>query len=504
MASRFFMGTRKSDRFVLSLAPALGLIVTAWSATGIGWERKPPPRTDAIESFVVRRDDLKTTLIAGGVLHPTKQTLVTCQVEDITDSEGLTILSVIQNGALVKKGDELCRLDSSQLEEMAREEEIAVNQARAECIEARLVLETSRIALRAYEEGEISQSTKEFNGRMALGRSDTQRGADRVAWTEGMVAKGYLSQSQLSTERQNLAQARHELLKTEGEFQLFRRFQVPKEMKTLRSQIEMAAITHRVVADRLKVWDDRLAYVRKQIENCTVRAPQDGVVIYARGSVSSWLRERGPTPPLEPGAWVIQDQVLFVLPDLTEMEVEVSVHESMGSRVQVGMKADVRIASKADRVLAGRVVAITLLPIPDWRQGDDRVQNFLARVRLDKTPPGVLPFMSAVVEFDTGRVVDALVIPVEAMSLVDGQHSCYVVVSNHLERRAITTRRATTDLLEVTGGLTEGERVLVRSLNLDGNPVYDEVREPEIGLTSDRNAPISRSGPQARSMAQAW
>jgi len=96
---------------------------------------------------------------------------------------------------------------------------------------------------------------------------------------------------------------------------------------------------------------------------------------------------------------------------------------------------------------------------------DPKVKHLFVRVRPDKTPPGVMMFMSAAVDFATGRVRDVLVIPVEAVSVVDHRQSCYVLGSNGLERRAITTRRATPDLLEVTGGLNEGDHVVLRSLD---------------------------------------
>jgi len=78
------------------------------------------------------------------------------------------------------------------------------------------------------------------------------------------------------------------------------------------------------------------------------------------------------------------------------------------------------------------------------------------RFRSDDTPSGVLPLMSALVEIDTGRLPGALVIPVEAMSVVNGCQCCYVRVPDGVARRTIATRMATTDLLEVTGGLTRG------------------------------------------------
>jgi HlyD family secretion protein len=474
---------------------AIAVIAAAGSASGLARRESPPP-IDGIEWVVVRRVDLDTKLLAGGDLQATKQTTVACEVEDIADSDGTMILTMIDNGALVKKGDELCRLDSSQFEELARQQEIEVNQARATRLQAQLVLETARIALRQYQEGLVTQLTKEFEGRIALGRSDAQRQADHLAWTENMVAKGYLSKGQLLSERQALARTQHELRKAEGEFRVFRRFQVPKEIQTLRGQIETAEINDRLEADRLKAEEDRLAHLRKQIANCTVRAPQAGVVVNADQDRWWW-------PPLRPGDRVYQHEEMFMLPDLTQMDVVVSVHESMGPRVRVGMKAGIRIASMADRVIPGRVASINQYPVSNWKEWDESLKHFIVRVHLDQTPARILPFMSAVVEFDTGRVPDALVIPVEAMSVVDGQQSCYVVSSDGLERRPITSRRATTDLLEVTAGLNEGERVVSRSLDVHEIPVDDRARNPVSDSAMQQTAPPRVSKSPARATAQA-
>jgi HlyD family secretion protein len=461
--------------------------------------RRPASRPlEALEWVEVRRVDLDTTLLAGGDLQPAKQAAVTCQVEDLADLDGTMILSMIENGATVKKGDELCRLDSAPLEEMARQQEIAVNQARTWWLQIHLGLETARIALREYQDGLVVQRSKEFEGRIALLRSDFQRQADRLAWTEVMVGKGYASQAQLLTERQALARARHDLRKAEGEFDLFRRFEVPKEVRSLEGEIEKAATNDRVEADRLKAEQDRLAHIRKQIANCTLRAPQDGIVVYTNGY--GWW-----ATPLKPGDRAYQDEELFLIPDLSRMEAEVSVHETMAPRVRVGMKADVRIAAMGERVFPGRVVSIDLLPTTDWKGWDERLKRFLVRVRLDQTPPRALRFMSAIVRFDTGRVPDALVIPVEAMAVVDGRQSCYVAGSHGLERRAITTRRATTELLEVTGGLDEGERVVARSQDVRGIPIDPEPTDPATARDAapTRTASPSRMGSPAQPAARA-
>jgi multidrug efflux pump subunit AcrA (membrane-fusion protein) len=158
------------------------------------------------------------------------------------------------------------------------------------------------------------------------------------------------------------------------------------------------------------------------------------------------------------------------------MEVEVSVHETMGPRVRVGMPACVRITAIADRVFSGRIASIIPFPIANWKEWDENLRHYLARVRLDETPPGLLPQMSAVVEIDTGRVPGALVIPVEAMSVVDGYQSCYVRIPDGVARRTIATRSATPDLLEVTGGLSAGEQVVSRFASVDRRLIKPLIR----------------------------
>jgi HlyD family secretion protein len=454
----FRTGSRPMLWFRLILGAAL--ITATWSAAARLRGQQASVAADALESVAVRFGDLETTILTGGELIPLKQTEVACDVEDVTDSYGTMILSVIENGAHAKKGDELCRFDSSELAEVARQQEISVERSRALFDQARLDLETAGFQLREYQEGLVTETTKEFEGRIAFARSDVEKLSDRVAWTSAMVAKGYLAEGRRLSERQSLAQARHDLRKVEGEFELFRRFRSPKEIRSLRAQIEAAENTLGMMADRLKAEEADLTYLRKQIANCTVRSPQDGIVIYANGS--KWR-----SMPIEPGTRAFQGQVLFVLSDLRQMEVLASVHETMALRIRVGMRATARVASMSDVEIPGRVTSIDMLPHNPWRIADDDVKHFLVRIRLDSTPSCALPFMSASVVIDTGRIENALVIPVEAVSAGNGQQFCYVVASRELHRRPITTRRSTTELVEITGGLSEGERVVARCSDVD-------------------------------------
>ena len=142
MARRHGGVSRRS--FWLGSALGLALIAGAWSATGHAWWGESVQPIDGVEWVEARRVNLDMRLVAGGDLRAVKQATIACHVEDLDDTDGTIVLSIVPNGALVKKGDELCRLDSSRYDELARLQEIEVGQARALRDQARLILENGR------------------------------------------------------------------------------------------------------------------------------------------------------------------------------------------------------------------------------------------------------------------------------------------------------------------------------------------------------------------------
>src|SRR5262249_17254599 len=161
---------------------------------------------------------------------------------------------------------------------------------------------------------------------------------------------------------------------------VFRLFTAPKEMRQLESQVEGAEATFGFQSMRLKALEERLADLRKQAERFTIRAPHDGMVVYV--PIWQW---RG--MPLQAGSDGFQYEVLFYRPDLSQMEVEVAIHESMGGRVRVGTTAEVRIISRPGERFSGKVVSMELLPRINYKGWEEKL-HFYARVRLDQTPPG--------------------------------------------------------------------------------------------------------------------
>ncbi|WP_435015376.1 efflux RND transporter periplasmic adaptor subunit [Tundrisphaera sp. TA3] len=431
------------------------LVAMALAAIAFGRVLRARPPADAGDWAMVRRVDLATTLLAGGDLQPAGLTTLTCEVEDMARGGPMTILTLAENGAPVKKGDVICRIDGSAVVEAIRLQRISIDQARAEFQQAELNLDVALVGLREYEDGLIRKKTQDFRGKAALKRSDLERQADRLVWAEEMLLKGYLSRDEVANERQRRAKLEHDLRKVEIESEVFQRYSVPKETLGLKGKIDTARTELQVAREKLQSREGRLADLRRSEEKCTILAPRDGIVLRANA------RSRWTLDPLEPGSKVRQGQDLLTMPDDGKTEIDVSIHETVGSRVRIGTPVKIRVWARPDRIYPGRVAGKSMFPIENWKEWDETLRHYVVRVTFDEPPVGVLPLMSADVIFDTGRVPDALVIPIEAMSMVDGRQTCRVAVQGGSEVRPITIGQATTDLLQVTEGLEEGEYVLL-------------------------------------------
>jgi len=97
-------------------------IAIAWVSAG---RHTPRPVAERYALANVRRMDLYPALTASGRVESSKRTLIECELEDITigvmgqrvSAGGASVLlSVIPEGSLVRKGDVLAVLDSSDYE----------------------------------------------------------------------------------------------------------------------------------------------------------------------------------------------------------------------------------------------------------------------------------------------------------------------------------------------------------------------------------------------------
>ncbi len=274
-----------------------------------------------------------------------------------------------------------------------------------------------------------------------------------------MKDKGYSSVASIVSERYSVSQMQFTVNKQLWAMDLYQRYTQPKTEKTLLRQVTAAKTTLGNEDLRLKRQMDRLASLTKQVEYCTIRAPQDGVLYYYKDPNS----RRNPVV-IEEGMSVRQRQELFFLPDLSEMEVQMALNESVVNRVRIGMKTKVRFEAIPDLELDGEVVTISQFPASPGRDGED-FRYFLSRVKLDKSAPGLTPGMTTRIDILLAGRRNVVAVPLEAIRSSHGKKICYIAHEDSLERRPVELGKDTTSLVEITDGLQEGELVVLEMPN---------------------------------------
>jgi len=372
------------------------------------------------------------------------------------------ILSILPEGTPVKAGDVLARLDASTYEEMYRQQTISVEQAKASHLQAQLNHEIALLAVREYREGTVQETLKGMEGAIALADSDLSRATQRLDWTKRMNDKGYASFAQVMSDKDTVSRTNYGLKRQVAALNLFKRFTEPKTIKTLQGQVKAAETVLGNETLRLQRQLERLATLKKQVDRCTIRAPQEGVLFYYKGEGDRR------TVQIDEGIEVRQKQPLFYLPDLRTMEVVAALNESVVDRVRPGLPAKVSFEALPKLSLRGSVVSISQIPVRQNERGED-IRFFICTVKLDESAPQLKPGMTTLVEIALARQDHVLAIPHQTIRSDHGKKFCYLAHDDELERREVKIGHDTCDMVEVLGGLAEGDLV---ALDPPKSPTY--------------------------------
>ncbi len=213
------------------------------------------------------------------------------------------------------------------------------------------------------------------------------------------------------------------------------------------SELEAAEITFRLEQTTLQ-------RIEKQLAACTVNAPEDGILVYSK---QRWWDDAS---RIQPGAMVFYRQPLFSLPDLTQMQMKVKVHEAMVKKVSAGQKAEIRIDAHAGRILRGTVESVaTLASAEGWV--DRFVKEYECIVKINDLPEdaGLKPGFTGEVKILVNELPNVLTVPVQAVGQLDGKHYCYVNGAGAVERREVVVGDNNDKFVEIKDGLAEGDKV---------------------------------------------
>jgi HlyD family secretion protein len=426
---------------------------------------------DLVITTVARKGSLEITVVDKGGLESSENKDAYCLVEGQT-----TIIMILPEGTPVKKGQIVCQLDSASLKDQLVNQKITTKSAEANHENAKLTREVAEIAVVEYEEGIYKQDLSTVDGEIKLAESDLSRSEDRLDWARRMYSKGYVSAATQTSEELTLKKARFALEQAQSKRKVLVDYTRGKTVKELKSEVEKARSDELAKKATYSLEDSKEKKLEKQIANCDIPAPADGLVVYANDP----SRAFGSTQAqIEEGATVRERQKIFSLPDITRMQVNTKVHESQTNKLARGMKARIRVDAFASETLDGTVTDVA--PLPDSTNFfSSDIKVYTTKVKIDKPLPGLKPGMTAQVEILVDRKPDVLLVPVLAILQYHGKDHVTRRIDDRFVDTEVELGASNEKYVEILKGINVGDVVAMSPMSL----MTDEEKRKAFGSAS--------------------
>jgi HlyD family secretion protein len=272
-----------------------------------------------------------------------------------------------------------------------------------------------------------------------------------------------LSEAQLESQRRSLAETEVRIKEAELSRARMRRLltegvSTKADMDTADANADSLKARLELARQEVTVSERQVALRRQDIDDAVIRAPFSGIAVSKDAQPGEMIS------PMSAGGGFTRTGICTLV-DMKSLEIEVDVNESYINRVKPGQKAVATLDAYPDWQIPARVI----MPVPT---ADRQKATVKVRLGFEALDPRILPDMGVKVAFldepqaggASGGGVPAktaVVIPRAAVRK-DGEHDIvYVIVGNHVERRAVGLGPATGDEQAVLSGVHGGEQVVI-------------------------------------------
>jgi HlyD family secretion protein len=370
------------------------------------------------------------------------------------------ILEIVPEGTQVKAGDIVAKLDGSAYVDEEQAQVIRYLQAKAYVEQANAILEVNQITLKEYRDGIYPQDMQLVRNYIATCQLEKDRLARVLDWSASMRKKGFRTSTQVKGDELSLEQAEIALVEANGMLERLTKQTGPKIIKSLEANVRAIQSDKLTQDASFSLEEQRLRRIKKNIENCIVRAPGTGIVVY----VNQTDRWGTVTAPIDEGVTLRQDQPIFSLPDPLHMRVKARINESKVTMIHPGQPAQIVIDAYPDRPLSGTVGEVTAISTP-LNASDVRV--YYANVSIDKGFDNLRPGLSAEVAFRIDAHRSVTRVPIESVRWVG--EKAYVARYDSARAQAgeqpwlwrqVELGLSDAHFAEVLSGLEVGDRVV--------------------------------------------
>lgn len=470
---------QKSKKKIILIGLSAVLVMGAGGFAYQQW-MAPQETTSVVRMETVKRGDVTESIASSGTVQASKRISLAPNADEAT-----TITAIhVKVGEEVKAGQVLATLDDAAASIQVRAAEANLLSAKAKLNEAQKALTTAELktlqanvtqAKAAWNAAQKGFSTQKSLTNLEKAKANLQQ-AEKTYQTQkslfdaGIISKNEFDQAKSSREQAQLEYdaAALENTQAQGESKSVVE-QAQAAYETAVAELNEAkagpeASTIQTAQAAVEQAEADLQEKRDILNNLIVKAPIDGVVVEINGNLGE--------VPSQP--FIVMDNS-----NSGNLEVLAQISESDIGKVKEGLPATLTSNSYSDKQFSGKVTLV--YPEATTESG---VTTYKVLLAVDNKEKMLKIGMSMNVNVVIGTHKDVLYVPVAALKIQNGKDGVYLnstPTSNEnstSDTKGDTTRvnmpyrfqpvtigYYSTDIVEITSGLNEGDRIVLTMNN---------------------------------------
>jgi RND family efflux transporter MFP subunit len=374
-------------------------------------------------------------------------------------SGSITILDVVPEGTVVKKGDVVVELDASNLKLDENAQQILVSTRQSLLAEAENTLRAAKIARTEYEQGLFVSQEKLLLSELFLAERALATAQGSLDSSKVLLEKGIVTSLQVAAAQAGYDDATNKLTVAQVNLKTLRELTKEKELTLLDAAMASAEANVKAQQKSLQLELDRLQDIQDQIAKCTIRAPASGQVVYANENASFYGNSQSAFV-VTPGATVRERQTLIWLPNSEFMQIKATVNEARVTLIRPGMPVSVRVDALRDELIEGVVTKVgQFAEYAGFSSGG--IKKYATIVKIKDPPQGLRVGMNAEVRIHVEQEPSALQVPVQALAESKGRFFSLVKTDEDYETREVEISSTNDKVATIETGLAEGDEVVL-------------------------------------------
>ena len=410
------------------------------------------------------------------------------------------IIEILENGAQVKAGDRMFKMDSSEPEEWYQaaldrittyendkkkiEQELSVVhlEERNKKIIKELEFSLAKLKLALEEQGLSKRSLRLMEIDLELAIMNKNEAAEKLDRQKSMFEKGLASTTDVERAERELVAKEAQLEELKIGNELKRAGATPEEIAEMKSQVSLRSFqlkrteAHsenriRSIRNKLQVAEKNIAVERKdltiskpQIDGATIFAERDGLAINI--GYSDWS-SGGRWIPNSVGTNRYVGDVIFEIIDPRKMRVDVLVNELDRDLITEGQNVDVYVPALRNKKLSGSIKYISGIgrdrrdaSLTKDEMGKTGITVYGVSIALDQASEELRPGMSVRAKIPVQSQQIMQIIPRDYVKVEADKRYVQLLTSNgDIEKKEINAESKNKDYVVVLSGLADGDKL---------------------------------------------